>query len=462
MKISIKKLNKDFKSFISQEIILQGWIRSNRDLKEFGFINLNDGSTLSGVQIVYDKELENFKEIAKFRIGSSLTVIGKVVESPKSQQAYEIKASKIVLVGDSPENYPIQPKRHTLEFLREHAHLRPRTNLFNAVFRVRSLLAFAIHEFFRREDFMYVHSPIITANDAEGAGELFHVTSLDLDNLPKTKDNKVDYSKDFFGKPVNLTVSGQLEAEIFAMAFKKVYTFGPTFRAENSNTTRHAAEFGMLEPEVCFADLNDIMDLIEDLLKYVINYIFKHAEEEMQFFDKFVYKGKIKQLQEFLNSKIVRLEYADAIEIFNKAKGKFSKPFEYGDGLGTEHEKYLTDEYFKAPVFVVNWPKEIKSFYMRQNDDNKTVAAVDLLVPGAGELVGGSQREERLDLLINRMEELNIPIKELDWYLDLRRYGGAYHSGFGVGFARLIKYVTGVENIRDVIPFPRTPNNCEF
>lgn len=462
MKISIKELNKKHKDFISQDVILQGWIRANRNQKEFGFINLNDGSNFSGIQIVYDKDLENFNHIAKFRVGSSLTVTGKVVPSPKAQQEFEIKATKIFLEGDSSEDYPIQPKRHTLEFLREHAHLRTRTNLFNATFRVRSLLSFAIHDFFRKKNFMYVHSPIITASDAEGAGDMFQVTTLDLDNLSRTKENIIDYSEDFFGKHVNLTVSGQLEAEAFALAFKNVYTFGPTFRAENSNTTRHAAEFWMIEPEICFADLNDTMDLIEELLKYVINYILEHAKEEIEFFNKFVYKGKKQQLDKFLKSNIVRLDYKDAIEIFNKADNKFTKQIKYGDDLSTEHEKYLTDEYFKAPVFIINWPKEIKSFYMRVNDDNKTVAAVDLLVPGAGELVGGSQREERLDILIKRMEELNVPQKGMEWYLDLRRYGGAYHSGFGVGFARLIKYITGVENIKDVIPFPRTPNNCDF
>lgn len=462
MKTSVKYLSKHYHKLDNQEVLLQGWIRANRNQKEFGFINLNDGSTLSGVQIVYDKSLSNFDEIAKFRIGSSLTVKGVLILTPQAKQPFEIKAHQIVLVGDCPSDYPIQPKRHTREFLREHAHLRPRTNLFNAVFRVRSLLAFAIHNFFHKKDFLYVHSPIITASDAEGAGEMFQVTTLNLEKIPFTKDRKVDYSDDFFGKPVNLTVSGQLEAEIFASAFKNVYTFGPTFRAENSNTTRHAAEFWMIEPEMFFADLNDIMDLIEEMLKDVIAYLLENAKEEMAFFDKFVYPGKIKELEKFLNSEIVRLEYRDAIEIFKKAKKKFSKEINFGDDLTTEHEKYLTDEYFKAPVFVINWPKDIKAFYMRVNDDNETVAAVDLLVSDAGELVGGSQREERLDILIARMKQFNIPQDEMDWYLDLRRYGGAYHSGFGVGFARLIKYCTGIENIRDVIPFPRTPKNCEF
>jgi len=462
MKTSIKQLQKCFMELSNQEVIVQGWIRSNRDQKEFGFINLNDGSTLSGVQIVYDKTLDNFEKVAKFHVGSSLTVTGLVIPTPNAQQPFEIKAKEIILEGDCPADYPIQPKRHTREFLREYAHLRPRTNLFNAVFRVRSLLAYAIHEFFRKKDFLYVHTPIITASDAEGAGEMFQVTTLDLDNLPKTADKKIDYSEDFFGKHVNLTVSGQLEAEVYALAFKNVYTFGPTFRAEKSNTTRHAAEFWMIEPEMCFADLSDDMDLIEEMLKYVIKYIMDNAKEELEFFDKFVYPGKIKQLQDFLDSEIVRLDYRKAIEIFNNSGKNFAKKINFGDDLTTEHEKYLTDEYFHAPVFVTNWPKDIKAFYMRINDDQETVAAVDLLVPGAGELVGGSQREERIDILLQRMKDLNIPKESMEWYLDLRRYGSVYHSGFGLGFARLIMYVTGVENIRDVIPFPRTTNNCEF
>ncbi|HHU55270.1 MAG TPA: asparagine--tRNA ligase [Acholeplasmataceae bacterium] len=462
MKTSIKDLSTIFSTLEGKEVLIQGWIRSNRYQKEFGFINLNDGSNLHGVQIVYDNKLSNFDEVSKFRVGSSLTVKGIVVLTPNAKQPFEIKANLVKLEGDCPPDYPIQPKRHTREFLREHAHLRVRTNLFNACFRVRSLLAHAIHEFFRKKDFLYVHTPIITASDAEGAGEMFQVTTLDFENLPKNKDGSIDYSEDFFGKPVNLTVSGQLEAEVFALGFKNVYTFGPTFRAEKSNTTRHAAEFWMIEPEMFFADLNDIMDIIEEMLKYVINYVFDNAKDELEFFDKFVYPGKIKELKDFLNSKIIHLDYRDAIEIFNKSGKKFSKPMKYGDDLSTEHEKYLTNEHFNAPVFVTNWPKDIKAFYMRINDDNETVAAVDLLVPGAGELVGGSQREERLDVLIERMKELNIPIESMDWYLDLRRYGGAYHSGFGLGFARLVKYVTGIENIRDVIPFPRTYHNCEF
>lgn len=462
MKTSISYISKNYEALASQEVTLHGWIRTNRNQKEFGFINFNDGSNISGAQIVYDKTLDNFDMVSKLRVGCSLKVTGLVISTPNAKQAFEIRATSIVLLGDSPEDYPIQPKRHTREFLREHAHLRPRTNLFNAVFRVRSLLAYAIHEFFRMKEFIYVHTPIITASDAEGAGEMFQVTTLDLNKIPKTPDGEIDYSKDFFGKSTNLTVSGQLEAEIFALAFKNVYTFGPTFRAENSNTTRHASEFWMIEPEMCFADLSDNMDLIEEMLKYVVNYALENAKAEMEFFDSFVYPGKIKQLQDFVNSNIVRLEYAEAIKLFDKADKKFNVELKFGDDLTTEHEKYLTDEYLKSPVFVTNWPKDIKSFYMRLNDDNKTVAAVDLLVPGSGELVGGSQREERLDVLISRMKELNVPIKGMEWYLDLRKYGGAYHSGFGLGFERLVMYITGIENIRDTIPFPRTPNNCEF
>ena len=462
MKTSVSFITKNFESLGSKEVTLQGWIKTNRNQKEFGFINLNDGSNVSGIQIVYDNTLDQFNTISKYRVGCSLTVIGNVVITPKALQPFEIKATAIILEGDSPEDYPIQPKRHSREFLREQAHLRPRTNLFNAVFRVRSLLAYAIHEFFRKKEFVYVHTPIITASDAEGAGEMFQITTLDLNKIPRNNDGSIDYSKDFFGKSTNLTVSGQLEAEIFAMAFKNVYTFGPTFRAENSNTTKHASEFWMIEPEICFADLNDDMDLIEEMLKYVINYALENAKEEFELFDKFVYPGKTKQLKAFINSKIIRLEYREAIKIFDNAKKKFEINIKYGDDLSTEHEKYLTDEYFKAPVFVINWPKEIKSFYMRTNDDNETVAAVDLLVPGSGELVGGSQREERLDVLIARMNELGVPIKGMEWYLDLRKYGGAYHSGFGLGFERLIMYATGIENIRDSIPFPRTPNNCDF
>ena len=459
---SVSELKKEFSALHEQEITVQGWIRTNRAQKEFGFISFNDGSSVTNIQIVYTKELTNFEAISKFRVGCSLTVTGKLLVTPNAKQDFEINASSIILEGDCPEDYPIQPKRHTREFLREQAYLRPRTNLFNAVFRVRSLLAYAIHEFFRKEDFLYVHTPIITASDCEGAGQMFQVTTLDLENLPKTKDNKVDYSKDFFGKSANLTVSGQLEAETYALAFKKVYTFGPTFRAENSNTQRHASEFWMIEPEIAFADLNDDMVLVEKMIKYVINYILENAKDELAFFDQFVAPGKIQQLTDLVNSKISICEYKEAVKLIKESGKKFENRLEYGDDLSTEHEKFLTDELFKGPVFVTNWPKDIKAFYMRLNDDQETVAAVDLLVPGSGELVGGSQREERLDLLLKRMDEMNVPKEDMQWYINLRKYGGVKHSGFGLGFERLIMYVTGVENIRDVLPYPRTPKNCEY
>lgn len=461
MKINLKTLQTTYQKHSGKKVTLQGWIRTNRDQKEFGFISFNDGTTQTSIQVVYDKNLTNFEDVKKFRVGCSLTIQGFVVLTPEAKQPYEVRAISVLLEGDSPLDYPIQPKRHTREFLREQAYLRMRTNLFSAVFRVRSLLAFALHSFFQSNGFLYVHTPIITASDAEGAGEMFQVTTLPLNNIPKV-DGEVDYSKDFFGKSANLTVSGQLEAETFALAFKKVYTFGPTFRAENSNTTRHASEFWMIEPEVAFADLNDNMNLIEKMLKYVIKYILKNAKDELAFFDEFVAPGKIKQLQALVASKIVRCDYKDAIAIFQKANKQWENPIAYGDDLASEHEKYLTDEYFKAPVFVTNWPEEIKAFYMRMNDDNKTVAAVDLLVPGSGELVGGSQREERLDILEARMKKMHVPQKGMEWYVNLRKYGGVYHAGFGLGFERLIMYVTGVENIRDVIPFPRTPNNCDY
>ena len=459
-KISIKELFNEGSKYIDQEVVIEGWVRTNRAQKEFGFLNVNDGSYLDNAQIVYEQNLSNFNDVSKFRVGSGVSIEGIVKESPNPKQPYEIKATKIVLEGDSPEDYPIQPKRHTKEFLREKAHLRMRTNLFSAVFRVRSKLAFAIHEFFQKRNFIYVNTPLITANDGEGAGEMFQVTTLDLNKI--AKEGKVDFSKDFFGKPVNLTVTGQLEAETYALAFKNVYTFGPTFRAENSNTTRHASEFWMIEPEVAFADLKDDMQLIEDMVKYVVNYILENAKEEIEFFDKFVCPGKKAQLEALVKSHVAECTHHEAIEILKKAGDIFENKPEFGEDLATEHEKYLTDVYFKAPVFVTNWPKEIKAFYMRLNDDNKTVAAVDLLVPGAGELVGGSQREERLDLLLERMNELEMKIEPLDWYVDLRRYGGVKHSGFGLGFERLIMYVTGMDNIRDVIPYPRTPKNCEF
>ncbi len=459
-KLSVKEIFYEGKDYLEQTVLVEGWVRTNRDQKEFGFLNVNDGSFLENIQVVYDQTLENFEEVKKYRVGSGVSIEGVVVKSPNPKQPYEIKAVKVVLEGDSPEDYPIQPKRHTREFLREKAHLRMRTNLFSAVFRMRSKLAFAIHEFFQKRNFIYVNSPLITSNDGEGAGEMFQVTTLDLEKIAKS--GKVDYSKDFFGKPVNLTVTGQLEAETYALAFGKVYTFGPTFRAENSNTTRHASEFWMIEPEIAFADLKDDMNLIEDMIKYVVSYVLENAKEEIDFFDKFVAPGKKAQLEALVKSTVAECTHHEAIEILKAAGDIFENKPEFGKDLATEHEKYLTDAHFKAPVFVTNWPKEIKAFYMRLNDDNETVAAVDLLVPGAGELVGGSQREERLDLLLERMHNLGMKVEPLDWYVDLRRYGGVKHAGFGLGFERLIMYVTGMDNIRDVIPYARTPKNCEF
>lgn len=461
MLYSVKYLSTHFNE-INGEVTINGWIRTNRSQKEFGFISFNDGTTLSCVQIVYDKALSNFEEVSKYRVGCSLIVSGNIVKTPDAKQTYEVHATNIILEGDCPEDYPIQPKRHTREFLREQAYLRPRTNLFNAVFRVRSVLAYAIHRYFQEREFVYVHTPIITASDAEGAGQMFQVTTLPLDNVPKAEDGKVDFSKDFFGGHANLTVSGQLEAETFAQAFKNVYTFGPTFRAENSNTVKHAAEFWMIEPEIAFSDLNDDMDLIEDMLKNVIGYVLDNCPEEMAFFDQFVYPGKTEQLKALLASHIVRLPYKDAIEIFKQSGHNFEVNISYGDDLTSEHEKYLTDTHFKAPVFVTDWPKDIKAFYMRLNDDNETVAAVDLLVPGSGELVGGSQREERLDVLLARMDQMGVPKESMKWYTNLRKYGGTKHAGFGLGFERLVMYVTGIENIRDAIPYPRTPRNCEY
>lgn len=460
MLVSVKELFRNGQQYEGKDVVVQGWIRTNRDQKKFGFISLNDGSFFENIQIVYDQTLANFDEAKKFRVGCSLTIKGKVVLTPTMKQPLEIKAEEIILEGDCPEDYPIQPKRHTREFLRERAHLRARTNLFSAVFRVRSLLAFAIHKFFNENGFVYLNSPIITASDAEGAGEMFQVTTLDLEQI--AKEGKVDYSKDFFGRSTNLTVSGQLEAETFALAFKKVYTFGPTFRAEKSNTARHASEFWMIEPEIGFISLKENMEIAISMLKYVVKYILDNAPEEMEFFNEFVCKGKKEQLEKLLTSEVAVCTHHDAITILKNAKVKFENKPEYNEDLATEHEKYLTDVHFQGPVFIIDWPKDIKAFYMRLNDDNQTVAAMDLLVPGAGELIGGSQREERLDYLLKRMEELHIPVDEMQWYLDLRRYGGVKHAGFGVGFERLIMYVTGIENIRDVIPYPRTPNNCEF
>lgn len=457
-----KILFTNYKDYLDKEVTLEGWIKNHRKQKEFGFISFSDGTYFTPIQIVYDNSLDDFEDIQKFHIGSSIQVTGKVVKSPKENQPFEIQASSICLLGDCLEDYPIQPKKHSREFLREQAYLRPRTNLFQAVFQIRSKAAFAIHEYFQKKDFVYFHAPLITASDCEGAGEMFHVTTLDLENIPKNKDGSVDYSKDFFGKMTSLTVSGQLQAETFALAYKNVYTFGPTFRAENSNTKTHASEFWMIEPEMAFCDLDKDMDIMEDMLKYVVKYVLDNCKAELEFLDNFVEKGLIEKLENLVKKKAIRITHYEAIKELKESGKNFEFSPEYDEDLAREHEKYLTEEKYNAPVFVYNWPKDIKAFYMRLNDDNKTVGAVDLLVPGSGELMGGSQREERYDILLKRMQEMNTGVEELDWYLKLRLYGGCVHSGFGMGFERLIMYLTGVENIRDVIPYPRTPGNCDF
>ena len=441
---------------IGDEVVVQGWIRNHRKQKEFGFIDFSDGTTQQHLQIVYDNELGNFEDIQKMLVGCAIEVKGTLVESSGNQDV-ELKATEVTLLGDCPADYPIQPKRHTREFLREQAYLRPRTNLFQAVFRVRSVAAYAIHKYFQERNYVYFHAPLITASDCEGAGEMFQVTTLDLERV----NGKPDYSKDFFGKMANLTVSGQLEAETFALAYKKTYTFGPTFRAENSNTKTHANEFWMIEPEMAFTDLNGDMDVMEDMLKYVVQYVLDNASLEIDFFDQFVEKGLKEKLTKLVNSPFTRIDHEEVIKILKEADVKWEFEPEYGEDIAKEHEKYIT-EYFNGPVFIKNWPKDIKAFYMKQNDDGKTVAAVDLEVPGAGELMGGSQREENYEKLVKRMEELGMETESMDWYLNLRKYGGCIHSGFGMGFERLLIYLTGVENIRDVIPYPRTPGNCEY
>ena len=454
-----RELFEKTEEYIGKKVTLEGWIKNHRKQKEFGFISFSDGTFFTQVQIVYDNKLENFDEIQKLHVGSSIRVEGTVVESPKEGQAFEIQAESVELVGDWPEDYPIQPKKHSREFLREQAYLRPRTNLFQAVFRVRSVAAYAIHKYFQERGYVYFHAPLITASDCEGAGEMFQVTTLDLDRVAESK--KVDYSKDFFGKPAALTVSGQLQAETFALAYKKTYTFGPTFRAENSNTKTHANEFWMIEPEISFCDLEGDMDIMEDMLKFVVKYVLDNCKEEMAFCDQFVENGLLEKLNKLVNSDFVRIDHEEVIKILKEAKVKWEFEPEYGEDIAKEHEKYIT-EYFNGPVFIKNWPKDIKAFYMKQNADGKTVGAVDLVVPGAGELMGGSQREESYEKLAARMDELGMEKEGLDWYLNLRKYGGCVHSGFGMGFERLLIYLTGVENIRDVIPFPRTPGNCEF
>ena len=462
METTIKTLQGSVGQFADQTVVLQGWVRNNRGQKEFGFIDLSDGTSFTTVQIVYEEgSIAQFKDIQKYRAGSAIEVTGIVTLTPGMKQAFEIKAKSIRLIGDSPETYPIQPKRHSREFLRDNMHLRMRTNLFQAVFRVRSVVSYAIHRFFQEQGFVYVHTPIITGSDAEGAGEMFRVTTLDAERLLKSEGKTIDFSRDFFGKPTNLTVSGQLQAEAYAMAFRNVYTFGPTFRAENSNTLRHASEFWMIEPEFAFADLVKNMEIAEAMVKYVILAVMTECPSEIDFFDQFVEKGLKDKLTKVFHSKFHVTTHKEAIEILRKAKIVFENEPKFGEDLATEHEKYLT-KHFDGPVFVIDWPKEIKAFYMRMNDDNQTVAAMDLLVPGAGELIGGSQREERLDYLEKRMKEMHVDEKELWWYLDLRRYGGTPHAGFGLGLERMVMYVTGIDNIRDVIPFPRTPKNCEF
>ena len=441
---------------IGDEVVVEGWIRNHRKQKEFGFIDFSDGTCQEHLQIVYDNNLSNFEDIQHMLVGCAIEVKGEIVES-SGNQAFELKAKEVILLGDCPADYPIQPKRHTREFLREQAYLRPRTNLFQAVFRVRSMAAYAIHKYFQERNYVYFHAPLITASDCEGAGEMFQVTTLDLERV----NGKPDYSKDFFGKMANLTVSGQLEAETFALAYKKTYTFGPTFRAENSNTKTHANEFWMIEPEMAFTDLNGDMDVMEDMLKYVVSYVLENASTEIDFFDQFVEKGLKEKLNKLVKSDFVRIDHEEVIKILKEADVKWEFEPEYGEDIAKEHEKYIT-EYFNGPVFIKNWPKDIKAFYMKQNDDGKTVAAVDLEVPGAGELMGGSQREENYDKLVNRMKELGMETEGMDWYLNLRKFGGCVHSGFGMGFERLLIYLTGVENIRDVIPYPRTPGNCEY
>lgn len=460
MKLDLKDIYENIDKYLNKTVTLEGWIRNHRKQKTFGFIDFYDGTCFKSIQLIYDNNLSNFSDIEKIHVGSAISVTGVITKSINNNQNIEINVNNITLEGDCPEDYPIQPKRHTREFLREVGYLRPRTNLFQAVFRIRSLAALAIHKYFGDRGYVYVHTPLLTANDGEGAGEMFRVTTLDMDNI-KMNDGKVDYSEDFFGKRVGLTVTGQLEGEAFAMAYKKIYTFGPTFRAENSNTKTHAAEFWMIEPEIAFCDLEGLMEIEEDMLKYIVKYVLENASDELEFLDSFVENGLKEKLNKLINNKAVKITHKEAIDILINSGVNFEYEPKQGEDLAKEHEKYLT-EHFDGPVFVKDWPKDIKAFYMKLNTDNKTVAAVDLLVPGSGELMGGSQREENFDKLKNRMQELGVPEDGLDWYINLRKFGGCIHSGFGMGFERLLIYLTGVENIRDVIPFPRTPNTCEF
>ena len=460
--IEIRELYKNQEAYLDKEITVGGWVRSIRDSKAFGFIVINDGTFFTPLQVVYHDDMENFEEISKLNVGAAVVVTGTLVATPQAKQPFEIQAKTVTVEGASAPDYPLQKKRHSFEYLRTIAHLRPRTNTFQAVFRVRSLTAYALHKFFQERGFVYVHTPIITGSDCEGAGEMFRVTTMDMENVPKTENGAVDYTQDFFGKETSLTVSGQLNAETYAQAFGNVYTFGPTFRAENSNTTRHAAEFWMLEPEMACADLEDDMDLAEDMLKYVINYVMENAPEEMNFFNSFVDKGLIDRLTNVATSEFARITYTDAIEILKKHNDKFEFKVSWGIDLQTEHERYLTEEVYKRPVFVTDYPKDIKAFYMKQNPDGKTVAAVDCLVPGIGEIIGGSQREDDYEKLATRMEELGMKTEDYGFYMDLRKYGSTRHAGFGLGFERCIMYLTGMGNIRDVVPFPRTVNNCEL
>ena len=463
MKTVVKKLFRETDSYAGQEITISGWVRNIRISKNFGFIELNDGTFFKNIQIVLEAEkLSNFAELSKLNVGAAVSAAGILELTPEAKQPFELKAEEVTVEGESTPDYPLQKKRHSFEFLRTQAHLRPRTNTFSAVFRIRSMVAYAIHQFFQERGFVYVHTPIITSSDCEGAGEMFQVTTLDLNNIPKNEDGSVDYSKDFFAKPANLTVSGQLNVETYCMAFRNVYTFGPTFRAENSNTTRHAAEFWMIEPEIAFADLQDDMELAEDMLKYIIRYCLEHAPEEMEFFNNFIDKGLLERLHNVVDNEFAHVTYTEAIELLKKHADRFEYPVEWGCDLQTEHERFLTEEVYKRPVFVTDYPKEIKAFYMKLNPDGKTVAAVDVLVPGIGEIIGGSQREENYDVLVSRIEELGMKKEDYSWYLDLRKYGTNKHAGFGLGFERMIMYVTGMGNIRDVLPFPRTVGTAEF
>lgn len=460
MRTRVKKLFVNAKELDQQVVTLMGWVKTNRAQAQFGFLNINDGTYFDNVQIVYDEKLSNFNEISKYRVGMSVQVIGKVILTPEMKQPLEVHAEEITMLGDCPETYPIQPKRHTREFLRDVAHLRPRTNLFNAVFRIRSVAAMAIHRYFQDNGYLYVHTPLITCADCEGSDQMFKISTLDMKNLPLI-NGKIDFTKDLFGKQAFITGSGQLHGETFAMAFSDIYTFGPTFRTENSNTKTHANEFWMIEPEMAFCDIHELMDIEEEMLKFVVQYVLNTCPLEIQFCDQFVAKGLKEKLQKLLDSKFTRISHHEVIDILKKANVKWEFLPNYEEDIAKEHEKYIT-EYFNGPVFITNWPKDIKAFYMKLNEDNETVAAVDLEVPGAGEIMGGSQREENLEKLVSRMDELGMDQKELDWYINLRKFGGCVHSGFGMGFERLLIYLTGVENIRDVIPYPRTPGNCEF